>query len=229
MVSGRTLRTSGHRKSIILPIFLMLTFIKPIFQPHRYEARVTAVTGSSDSPLYTVIFKGYTTPTTLNSSQVRALTLNNVQAPPDPVKRKADEMDEREKEKKKKKNEKWTSTMTARTEETVQKKNAWESFGKKAAKKGVKIGGYVPFVSLRFSIPRNSALLGHFHPSLTHSRSLTPLFISTHPYSLQGKSIFRTPDNPMGKVGVVGSGQGVTAYEQRGKHKFQPGSTGNAE
>jgi survival-of-motor-neuron-related-splicing factor 30 len=48
---------------------------------------------------------------------------------------------EREKDKKKKKSEKWTETMNAKTQVTVQKKNAWETFGKKAAKKGVKIGG----------------------------------------------------------------------------------------
>lgn len=52
----------------------------------------------------------------------------------------ADEI-EKEKEKKKKKSDKWTETMAAKTQETVQKKNAWEKFGKKAAKKGVKIGG----------------------------------------------------------------------------------------
>ncbi|ORZ14754.1 hypothetical protein BCR42DRAFT_417608 [Absidia repens] len=34
------------------------------------------------------------------------------------------------------------------------------------------------------------------------------------------KSIFRTPDNPESKVGVVGSGRGMTSYQQRGKHSF---------
>ncbi|ORY91245.1 hypothetical protein BCR43DRAFT_101606 [Syncephalastrum racemosum] len=34
------------------------------------------------------------------------------------------------------------------------------------------------------------------------------------------KSIFKTPDNPQGKVGVVGSGQGMTAYNRRGKHQY---------
>ncbi|KZT61040.1 hypothetical protein CALCODRAFT_428420 [Calocera cornea HHB12733] len=35
-----------------------------------------------------------------------------------------------------------------------------------------------------------------------------------------GKSIFKTPDNPMGKVGVTGSGKGMTSYTTMGKHKF---------
>ncbi|KAG0293197.1 hypothetical protein BGZ96_003185 [Linnemannia gamsii] len=34
------------------------------------------------------------------------------------------------------------------------------------------------------------------------------------------KSIFATPDNPEGKVGVVGSGQGMTQFQQRGKHLY---------
>ncbi|RUO96268.1 hypothetical protein BC936DRAFT_142305 [Jimgerdemannia flammicorona] len=35
------------------------------------------------------------------------------------------------------------------------------------------------------------------------------------------KSIFKTPDNPEGKVGVVGSGRGMTQFAQRGKHVFE--------
>ncbi|KAF9381227.1 hypothetical protein CPB97_007880 [Podila verticillata] len=34
------------------------------------------------------------------------------------------------------------------------------------------------------------------------------------------KSIFATPDNPEGKVGVVGSGKGMTQFQQRGKHVY---------
>ncbi|CAG8439905.1 7382_t:CDS:2 [Ambispora gerdemannii] len=34
------------------------------------------------------------------------------------------------------------------------------------------------------------------------------------------KSIFATPDNPEGKVGVVGSGKPMTHFQQRGKHIF---------
>jgi len=153
-----------------------------------YPARITSVAGAADSPVYTVIFKGYTAPQTLAANQVRPVANSSSHGSPDvssstvhalSAKRKltAEEI-EKEKEKKKKKNEKWTETMNAKTQVTVQKKNAWESFGKKAAKKGVKIGG------------------------------------------LEGKSIFRTPDNPTGRVGVVGSGQGLVPFEQRGKHKF---------
>ncbi|KAG0200355.1 hypothetical protein BGX28_006554 [Mortierella sp. GBA30] len=34
------------------------------------------------------------------------------------------------------------------------------------------------------------------------------------------KSIFATPDDPEGKVGVVGSGKGMTQFQQRGKHIY---------
>ncbi|KAG8715487.1 hypothetical protein FRC11_003793 [Ceratobasidium sp. 423] len=37
---------------------------------------------------------------------------------------------------------------------------------------------------------------------------------------VQGSSIFRTPDNPHGRVGVTGSGKGMTEYAAREKHKF---------
>jgi len=36
-----------------------------------------------------------------------------------------------------------------------------------------------------------------------------------------GKSIFSSPDTIDGKVGVIGSGKGVTDYHQRKKHEFQ--------
>ncbi|KAG8754842.1 hypothetical protein FRC14_004606 [Serendipita sp. 396] len=35
-----------------------------------------------------------------------------------------------------------------------------------------------------------------------------------------GNSIFKTPDNPYGKVGVTGSGRGMTEVHQQKKHKF---------
>ncbi|QRW05212.1 splicing protein SMN [Ceratobasidium sp. AG-Ba] len=37
---------------------------------------------------------------------------------------------------------------------------------------------------------------------------------------MQGTSIFKTPDNPHGRVGVTGSGKGMTEYASREKHKF---------
>ncbi|KZP31293.1 hypothetical protein FIBSPDRAFT_1037743 [Athelia psychrophila] len=48
-----------------------------------------------------------------------------------------------------------------------------------------------------------------------------------HIAGVSGTSIFKTPDNPLGRVGVTGSGQGMTEVAVRGKHKFVPGEEGN--
>ncbi|KAI0313740.1 hypothetical protein OF83DRAFT_1064963 [Amylostereum chailletii] len=43
-----------------------------------------------------------------------------------------------------------------------------------------------------------------------------------HIAGVAGTSIFKTPDNPTGRVGVTGSGKGMTDYAQKNKHKFAP-------
>ncbi|KAI0361226.1 hypothetical protein OH77DRAFT_407955 [Trametes cingulata] len=42
-----------------------------------------------------------------------------------------------------------------------------------------------------------------------------------HIAGVTGTSIFKTPDNPLGKVGVTGSGKGMTGVAPRTKHKFE--------
>lgn len=114
--------------------------------PYRYPARITAISGPSDALLYTLIFKGYTTPIALPAVCLKPISEQPVEslAPPSSlgVKRKLSAAEEeKEKEKRRKKNEKWAEKQKEKTQETLQKKSAWESFGKKAAKKGHKIGG----------------------------------------------------------------------------------------
>ncbi|KAI0348465.1 hypothetical protein BDW22DRAFT_92839 [Trametopsis cervina] len=41
-----------------------------------------------------------------------------------------------------------------------------------------------------------------------------------HIAGVSGTSIFKTPDNPLGRVGVTGSGKGMTEVKLMGKHKF---------
>lgn len=106
----------------------------------RYSARVTVVSGSADAPLYTIVFKGWNTPTTLPASLLRPAGTEDPSTASG-IKRKTVEVDEREKEKRKKKNEKWQEVKAAKAAETNEKKTAWQNFGKKATKKGVKIGG----------------------------------------------------------------------------------------
>ncbi|KAF9242878.1 hypothetical protein BU15DRAFT_86670 [Melanogaster broomeanus] len=43
-----------------------------------------------------------------------------------------------------------------------------------------------------------------------------------HIAGVAGRSIFKTPENPLGKVGVTGSGKGMTEVKLIGKHKFAP-------
>ncbi|TFY83593.1 hypothetical protein EWM64_g427 [Hericium alpestre] len=43
-----------------------------------------------------------------------------------------------------------------------------------------------------------------------------------HIAGISGTSIFKTPENPMGRVGVTGSGKGMTEYAGKNKHKFNP-------
>ncbi|KAF8912731.1 hypothetical protein CPB84DRAFT_1721509 [Gymnopilus junonius] len=42
-----------------------------------------------------------------------------------------------------------------------------------------------------------------------------------HIAGVAGTSIFKTPDNPLGKVGVTGSGKGMTEVAGKTKHKFE--------
>jgi len=48
-----------------------------------------------------------------------------------------------------------------------------------------------------------------------------------HIAGVSGTSIFKTPDNPLGRVGVTGSGKGMKEVASRSKHKFAPGEDGN--
>ncbi|KIK71069.1 hypothetical protein GYMLUDRAFT_33196 [Collybiopsis luxurians FD-317 M1] len=49
-----------------------------------------------------------------------------------------------------------------------------------------------------------------------------------HIAGVAGTSIFKTPDNPLGKVGVTGSGKGMTQVTAMGKHKFAPTADDNS-
>jgi len=111
----------------------------------RYPARISAVTGSQESPLYTITFKGYSSSTNVPLSSLKPHDPN---APiPQPQKRGAEELSEKDKEKKKKKGEKWMENQKQKAEEVKGKKQAWEKFGKKAHKKGIHISGWVSCLS----------------------------------------------------------------------------------
>lgn len=43
------------------------------------------------------------------------------------------------------------------------------------------------------------------------------------------ESIFKSPDDPNGKVGVIGSGKGLTEFQKREKHLHLKGGTVDTE
>ncbi|GAA5895516.1 uncharacterized protein JCM6883_001532 [Sporobolomyces salmoneus] len=160
-----------------------------------YPARITSVSGSTEQPVYTVIFKGYDTPETVTQKDLRPASnqfgngaTNPSTAPPTSglgEKRKAGEPSQAEldKEKKKKKNEKKAETQKAKAEEQASRQKGWQSFAKKSAKKGVHIPG------------------------------------------MTGESMFRSPADmaPQAKVGVVNSGKGMTKAQDRKRQTFLGG------
>lgn len=137
-----------------------------------YPAKITTIGGSSETRIFTVVFKGYDTTELVTASEIKPL--------PDNKKRTLETTAEHEsdKDRKRKKNEKKTENKAAKAAEQLEKQKSWQSFAKKSVKKGVHIPGIV------------------------------------------GDSMFASPDNPFGKVGVVGSGKGMTQYGSKQRHKF---------
>ncbi len=175
-----------------------------------YPARITSVGGSTDNPVFSIVFKGYNTTELVKGSEIKPLPPNYHQAASLAAaaagKRKLTKAEEEEKEKKKKKNEKKLEVRAHKAKEQLLKQQTWQKFAKKSEKKGVHIAG------------------------------------------VAGTSIFKTPDNPLGKgacvllcsfsvslvlacsklmlpffclVGVTGSGKGMTEVAIKHKHKFE--------
>ncbi|POY73209.1 hypothetical protein BMF94_3542 [Rhodotorula taiwanensis] len=115
-----------------------------------YPARITQISGSSDQPVYTVVFKGYDTPEVVSANDIRpsnkwdsAASGASGSGSGAGEKRKAAEptKEDLEKERKKKKNEKKTETLKAKAEEQAAKQKGWQAFAKKGTKKGIHIPG----------------------------------------------------------------------------------------
>ncbi|KAF7310963.1 Tudor domain-containing protein [Mycena chlorophos] len=145
-----------------------------------YPARITTVGGSTDNPVYNIVFKGYNTTEQAKASELKPLPPHYNLTAPASSKRKLTPAEEEERERKKKKNEKKLEVKAAKAKEQTEKQATWQKFTKKSEKKGVHIAG------------------------------------------VAGTSIFKTPDNPLGRVGVTGSGKGMTSVATQSKHKFAP-------
>ena len=120
-----------------------------------YPARITQISGSTDQPVYTVVFKGYDTPEIVTMNDIRPSNKwdsgttgagaggSGAGASGAGEKRKAGEptKEDLEKERKKKKNEKKAETLKAKAEEQAAKQKGWQAFAKKGTKKGIHIPG----------------------------------------------------------------------------------------
>lgn len=118
-----------------------------------YPARITQISGSTDQPVYTVVFKGYDTPEVVTMNDIRPLNkwdsgtagarAGATGGGAGGEKRKAGEptKEDLEKERKKKKNEKKAETLKAKAEEQAAKQKGWQAFAKKGTKKGIHIPG----------------------------------------------------------------------------------------
>nr|GAT54921.1 predicted protein [Mycena chlorophos] len=122
-----------------------------------YPARITTVGGSTDNPVYNIVFKGYNTTEQAKASELKPLPPHYSLTAPASSKRKLTPAEEEERERKKKKNEKKLEVKAAKAKEQTEKQATWQKFTKKSEKKGVHIAG------------------------------------------VAGTSIFKTPDNPLGR------------------------------
>lgn len=108
-----------------------------------YPARITSVGGSDTNRVFSVVFQGYESTELVPAADVKSLTEQKKRAL-------ALSEEDVEKERKRKKNEKKADTRQVKAEEQGQKQKSWQSFAKKAVKKGK---AHVPGFTGEFSHP----------------------------------------------------------------------------
>lgn len=159
-----------------------------------YPARVTSVSGSASDPVYTVIFDVDKSTEVVRGNDVKALKENKKRSYATLV-----ENDDR-------------SGSTSAPSSSSSKKSSSAADKEKGEKKAVKeeerkarVAQQNKAQSSWQSFAKKGAKKGINIPGMT------------------GESQFRSPDNPYGRVGVVGSGKGMTSYEQKKRAKFEEG------
>lgn len=93
-----------------------------------YPAKVTTIGGSADAPVYTVIFTGYDQTELVGKADIKALSESK--------KRMLVVEQDIERDRKRKRNEKKVEHKQAKAAESAEKQKSWQSFTKKASKKG---------------------------------------------------------------------------------------------
>ncbi|KAK4702611.1 survival of motor neuron-related-splicing factor 30, partial [Phenoliferia sp. Uapishka_3] len=163
-----------------------------------YPARITSVGGSDTNRVFSVIFQGYESTELVSAIDVKSLTESKKRAL-------ALSEEDLEKERKKKKNEKKADTRQVKTQEQGERQKSWQSFAKKAVKKGK---AHVPGFSGEFL----KFLLGRVEGKGANWFA----------WGI-GESMFKSPEdgNPQAKVGVVNSGKGMTKGVESKRQTFK--------
>jgi survival of motor neuron-related-splicing factor 30 len=144
-----------------------------------YPARITSVGGSTENPVYSIVFRGYNTGDLVKADEIKPLPANhnaNAPAAGSGAKRKLTKVEEEERERKKKKNEKKLENKAAKAKEQTMKQATWQKFAKKSEKKGVHIAG-IAGTSI-FKTPDNPHGRGK-HISYLSATPYGPSFIIT--------------------------------------------------
>lgn len=108
-----------------------------------YAARIVAVAGSMQNPMYTILFKGYSDTEVVTSSSIKAtkdtasVQKANGQLTSKSTSKRLSAAEEAERERKKRRSEKKAERFASRTAEANAVQNSWQKFAKKAEKKGV--------------------------------------------------------------------------------------------
>ena len=141
--------TKKSQKGVALPVFAAGNecLAKWSKDDKWYPARITSVAGSDEKRVYSVVFRGYQDIEVVNANAVKRLPPS--QAGPHGVapsstagtKRKLSKEEEEERERKKRKNEKKLEVRAAKAVEQDQKKQSWQKFATKSAKKGAAVPG----------------------------------------------------------------------------------------
>ncbi|BGP33363.1 hypothetical protein JCM10296v2_005162 [Rhodotorula toruloides] len=160
-----------------------------------YPARITSISGSADKPVYTVVYKGYDTPEVVSANDVRPPNRWDSQNIPGGG---AAASTAAGAEKRK---------AGEMSKDELEKERKRKKNEKKAETQKAKAEAQAGKAKSWQSFAKKSAKKGVHIPGIT------------------GESMFRSPadQNPQAKVGVVGSGRGMTSVAQKKRQTFQEG------
>ncbi|CAO1635363.1 unnamed protein product [Parajaminaea phylloscopi] len=167
-----------------------------------YPARVTSVSGSAKDPVYSIIFKGYNNTEMLRSADVKpapgSVVTNSSEgasgsSSPAPSVQAAGYQPSK-------------GTGSKKTPLTAEEEAERERKRKRSEKKAVRHETKTQVANDKANSWQKFAKKGQ-----------------KKGYGIPGSSsMFKTPDDPLAKVGIVGAGRGMTQYQDRSKHVYQP-------